>query len=219
MSKENNIISIFPLPEIVLFPGMNLPLHIFEEHYKKMVSDCIANKEQFGIVYTKGNVCAEVGTIAKIIDVEKLEDGKMNILTEGTNRFKIVNLLSTDPYYTAQIEPYEDKEIKITENLKKTLNKIRDLSSKALSIFDEISDEELSKKLKLPEMPNELLFLIAANLTCSYEAKQSILETQSIKERSNEILTLLKEEIKRLEVLLENKETKKDVIKNGKLKI
>ena len=82
-----------------------------------------------------------------------------------------------------------------------------------------ISNQELSKKIKLPENPNDLLFLIAGNLTCSFESKQTILETQSIKDRTKKILSLLKEEIKRLEILLKNKETKPAVEKNGKLKI
>ena len=60
---------------------------------------------------------------------------------------------------------------------------------------------------------------MAGNLTCSFEEKQNILESRSLKERSKKILTLLKEELEKLEVLRENKETKKDVIKNGKLKI
>ena len=223
------IIPLFPLPEVVLFPGMNLPLHIFEDRYKKMISKSLEKDKIFGIVFAKENTFSEVGTIAKIIDVEKFEDGKMNILIEGKSRFKIISLVNTTPYYEAEILDYEDIEIKLTSALKKTIKEIREMSSHALSIFDLISDQEVSKKLpatggsafggKLPSDLNELLFLVAANLTCSFEEKQIILETRSIKERSEKIMPLLEEEIERLEVLLENKETKKDVIKNGKLKI
>ena len=86
-------------------------------------------------------------------------------------------------------------------------------------MFDIVSDQELSKNIKLPDEPNELLFLVSANLTCSFESKQSILETRSLRERTKKVLSLLKEEIERLHVMLENKETKESVIKNGKLKI
>lgn len=218
LASEINLF-LFPLPEVVLFPGMNLPLHIFEDRYKKMISECLDRDKQLGIVLADDKYCAEVGTIAEIIDVEKLEDGKMNVLTEGKSRFKIVEFLKEEPYYEAKVQPYEDTEVELDDKFKKSLSTIKELSSKALSIFDIISEEELSKKIKLPEEPNELLFLVAANLTCTYEAKQSILETRSIKARSKKILALLKEEILRLEVLLENKKTKDFVVKNGKLEI
>lgn len=219
MSKEQVVLSIFPLPEVVLFPGMDLPLHIFEDRYKEMISNCLNSDKQLGIVYLKDNQCADVGTKAEIIDVEKLEDGKMNILAEGKNRFKILDFVKEEPYHQALIESYDDLNLNIDDKVKVTINKIRELSVKALALYDSISNEELSKKLKLPEEPNELLFLVAANLTCSYDEKQEILEIRSSKERSKKILKLLKEEIKRLEILLENKQTKNEVIKNGKLKI
>lgn len=219
MPKDQLILPLFPLPGVVMFPGMNLPLHIFEERYKKLISTSLKKNKTFGIVFAKENICSEVGTIVEIIDVEKLEDGKLNILTEGKKRFKIVNFMSKEPYYEALIQPYEDKEVKINEKFKKTIKEVSELSKKALGIFDTISEQDLSKKLKLPTEPNELLFLVAANLTCPTESKQLILESQSIKERANKVLELLKEEIERLQILLANKETKSKVTQNGKLKI
>ena len=219
MSNKQITLPLFPLPEVVLFPGMNLPLHIFEDRYKKMILYCLNKDKQFGIVFSKENMCAEVGTLAEIIDVEKLDNGKMNLLTEGKSRFQILNFVSEEPYCLAEIELYEDKQLKITDSIKKSLKEIKEMSLKALNLFDTIFNEELSRKLKLPNEPNELLFLISANLTCSYESKQSVLETRSIKERIEKVFPLLREEIERLEILLENKETKKDVVKNGKLKI
>lgn len=219
MASEKTVISLFPLQGVVLFPGMNLPLFIFEERYKKMILSCLEKDKSFGVVFAKGNMCAEVGTRAEIIDVEKLEEGKMNILAEGKSRFKISKFISEEPYHEAEIQPYEDKEVDVDNKLKKALLEVKNLSSKALSIFDSISGEELSNKLTLPDDPNELLFLVAANLTCSLEIKQDILEIRSIKQRTNKIHNLLKEEIKRLEIVLKNKETQKDVIKNGKLEI
>ena len=218
-SEKETILPLFSLKEVVLFPGMNLPLHIFEDKYKKLISYCIENKKHFGIVYSRGNLCAEVGTTAHIIDTEKLEDGKMNILTEGKSRFKIVRFVNEVPYHEALITSYEDRETDPSENIERKISEIRKLSQEALKIFDEISDQELSKKIALPSDNNELIFLVAANLECSYEAKQTILESRSLKDRSKKVLKLLKEEIKRLEIMRENKETKEHVTKNGKLKI
>lgn len=217
--KENQKLLLFPLSGIVLFPGMNLPLHIYEEKYKKMISVCLDGDKQFGVVYAKGRVCSEIGTKAVIVDVEMLQEGKMNILTEGKSRFEILNLVQEEPYYEANIRPYEDKESKVTSKLKSSLTQIRKISLKVLDLFDLVFEEELSEKLKLPKEPGELLFLISANLSCSNEQKQIILETRSIEERANKVLPLLKDELNRLEVLLANKKTKEEVIKNGKLKI
>ena len=219
MPKSKNTISLFTLSEVVLFPGMSLPLHIFEDRYKRMINNCLDNDKKFGVVFAKGNMCAEVGTLAEILDVEKLEGGKLNILAEGKDRFKILDFVSEEPYYEAVIESYVDKSSQITDPLKKSLQQVRELSLKALSVFDIVSEQDLSKKIKLPDEPDELLFLVSANLTCSYESKQSILETRSLKERTSKVLSLLKEEIERLEILLKNKETKTEVAKNGKLKI
>ena len=219
MQEEFNSMPLFPLQGVVLFPGMNLPLYIFEDRYKNMIQKCLKNNKLFGVVLAKGNMCAEIGTIAEIIDAEKLDDGKMNVLAEGKKRFKIIDLTSEEPYYEANVKSYEDKEIEIDDKLKKSLKDVKELSTKALNLFDRISEEDLSLKFKLPQNPQELLFLIAANLTCTFEVKQYILETRSIKERTKKILSLLKEEIKRLEVILENKETSSTVVKNGKLQI
>ena len=219
MGKEQSILPLFPLQGVVFFPGMNLPLHIFEEHYKEMIQACLKTNKQFGIVLAVNDSFAQIGTVAEILDIEKLDEGKMNIFTEGKYRFKVVNFISEEPYYVANIKPYNDDKEEIDSPLRKTIRQVRKLSTKALDIFDIVSEQELSKKLKLPNEPNELLFLVAANLTCSHEVKQSVLEAKTIKERANKILSLLEEEVQRLEILLENKKTKSTVIKNGKLKI
>ncbi len=215
--KNNFIIPLFPLPEVVFFPGMNMPLHIFEEKYKTMILKCLEGNKQFGIVLAQDNLCAEIGTIAEILDVEKLEEGKMNVLAEGRKRFKIINFLKEEPYHIAEVQNYNDTGLEIDPSLKKSIRQIKRLSQKALRIFDKVSDQDLSKKLKLPEEPSELMFLITANLSCPVESKQSILETNSVKDRVEKVMSLLKEEIERLEVLLENKKTKDVVVKNGKL--
>lgn len=214
------MLPVFPLPETVMFPEMGLPLHIFEERYKLLVSDCLKKDNQFGIVLAKeNNRCAKVGTSVEIIDVETLEDGGMNIFAEGRERFEIISFFTEEPYYVAEIEPYEDTDTSINEDLKVSLKQIKQLTSKALKIFDLIAEKEQSKKIRLPRKPDELLFLIATNLTCSHEDKQIILETRSIKDRAEKITPLLNEEIQKLDVLLQNKNTKKVVETNGKLKI
>ena len=157
MAKSKNMLPIFPLPEIVMFPEMNLPLHIFEERYKQLIADCLKADKKFGIVLEKeNNLCAKVGTLVEILDVENLEDGMMNIFTEGKKRFEIISFLTEEPYYVGEIQPYEDTDTEIDNELKSSLKQIKQLASKALKIFDLISEEENLKKIKLPSKPEEL---------------------------------------------------------------
>lgn len=220
MAKRKNMLPIFPLHDVVMFPEMNLPLHVSEDQYKQLVTDCLKTDKQFGIVLIKeNNLYAKVGTIVEIIDIENLEDETMSLFIEGVERFEIVSFLTEEPYHVAEIKAYDDIDTKVDDQLKISLKQLKQQTSKALKIFDLISEKEHSKKIKLPSKPEELLFLIATNLTCSHEEKQIILETRSIRDRIERITPLLDEELKKLEVLLENKNTKKEVEKNGKLKI
>src|SRR3954453_11337770 len=87
-------IPLFPL-NTVLFPGMPLPLHIFEPRYREMIGACVRDERPFGVVLIKegrevGEAAMpfEVGTLAKIVGVERLDDGRMNVVTVGTDRFR-----------------------------------------------------------------------------------------------------------------------------------
>ncbi len=90
-------ISIFPLPGAILFPGMQLPLHIFEPRYRALVSDALARDRMIGMIQPRAINKAgqddlfEVGCLGRIGDVEALDDGRYNILLEGIQRFKIVS--------------------------------------------------------------------------------------------------------------------------------
>ncbi len=129
MAKSKKMIPLFLLPETVVFPEMNLPLHIFEERYKTLVSDCLKKDNKFGIVLARANnLCAKVGTIVEIIDVENLEEGLMNILIEGKERFEILSFLTEEPYHVAEILPYEDPDIAVDEELEAYLKQIKKLT-------------------------------------------------------------------------------------------
>ena len=89
-------IPLFPLPNLVLFPNVIVPLHIFEERYKLMINGCIDHDETFGIALLRGGAEKEsaetihrVGVTARVVQVERLQDGRLNILAEGQARFRI----------------------------------------------------------------------------------------------------------------------------------
>src|SRR4030042_688749 len=106
---------LFPL-NTVLFPGTILPLHVFEERYKQMIGACLEENSRFGVVLIRsgdevGGPPAEphdIGTAARISGLERLPDGRMNLLAVGEERFRIVRLSRQEPYLVAEVEPLKD---------------------------------------------------------------------------------------------------------------
>ena len=112
---ETKRISIFPLPGALLFPGMHLPLHIFEERYRALVNDAMARDRRIGMIQPKtGGDTPElfdIGCVGKIIDIEALEDGRFNIVLEGVARFRVIEELdSSTAFRQVQAEIEEPKE-------------------------------------------------------------------------------------------------------------
>ena len=106
-------LSIFPLPGALLFPGLQLPLHIFEPRYRAMVSDALARDRRIAMVQpqapVEGAPLFQVGCVGHIGEVEALEDGCFNIVLEGLARFRIVRELDvTTPFRQVEAELLED---------------------------------------------------------------------------------------------------------------
>lgn len=102
-------IPLFPL-DTVLFPGAALPLHIFEDRYREMIGECLAQKTDFGVVRGESDRLAVIGCTAKIVRVlERYADGRMDILCEGARRFEIEGLDDTRSFLQADVEFFEDE--------------------------------------------------------------------------------------------------------------
>jgi Lon protease-like protein len=101
-------IPLFPLG-LVLLPGMSLPLHIFEERYKQMIAECLADERPFGIVLFDGQTVHSVGCTARIVEVlKRYDDGRLDILTRGERRFVAHELIEEKSYMEARITFFED---------------------------------------------------------------------------------------------------------------
>lgn len=101
-------IPLFPL-DTVLFPGTALPLHIFESRYREMIGECLAAKTEFGVVRGEEQQMAVIGCTARIVRVvEQYEDGRMDILCEGSRRFEIDALDDSREFLQADVEFFED---------------------------------------------------------------------------------------------------------------
>jgi Lon protease-like protein len=102
-------IPLFPL-NTVLFPGTALPLHIFEERYREMIGECVAEDRVFGVVRAEGDSMAIIGCTARVARVlERFPDGRMNILCEGEQRFEIEGLDESRIFLQADVELFDDE--------------------------------------------------------------------------------------------------------------
>jgi len=187
-------LSLFPL-NTVLFPGMALPLHIFEERYKAMISDCVAREEPFGIVLIKegqevGNPAEpfSVGTTARIFRVENLEEVRLNILTTGERRFETVEIIQSLPHIVGNVrylEEYvgEPAEQIVTETGQEYSTFLRNIS--ALS-------GGWTAQAEIPQDTTVLSYSIAATLDLPGTLRQELLEMPTAGERLERLLPLLK---------------------------
>jgi Lon protease-like protein len=101
-------IGLFPLG-LVLVPGERAPLHIFEERYKELIGECLETGAEFGLVLTEETGPREVGTRASVVLVlERFDDGRLNVVIEGRERFRILALTEGRSFATARVEPVTD---------------------------------------------------------------------------------------------------------------
>jgi Lon protease-like protein len=171
---------IFPL-NTVLFPGQRLPLHIFEERYKLMINTCIEDRLPFGICLIRqgrevggGARPFETGTTAHIREVQRLEDGKLNIVCIGGERFMIKAIVQELPYMTAEVT-----------GLRQEHEQAPDVSATAAKLFAEYvrlnlaMTNQWARTMEMPSDPGMLADFIGARLAVDVITKQRLLEQLS----------------------------------------
>jgi uncharacterized protein len=177
---------LFPL-DVVLFPGMALPLHIFEPRYREMIGRCIDEQRPFGVVLidegSEDNGSAtlhKVGTAARITRVEHLDDGRMNITALGTQRFRILELDRSGAYLSATtcLYPVINGRTRLAEEMAR---KVRPQVVEYVELLSKASETNLRLD-RLPENPKTLSMLVAIALQVSNAEKQGLLEIAGVPE-------------------------------------
>lgn len=170
---------LFPL-QTVLFPGMRLPIHIFEERYKVMIRECIEEDAPFGVLLTKSGVEAggaavphDIGTTARILQVEYLEDGRMNLFTVGQRRFRIVTLNTTQPYLRGEVALIDQHPA--GDGAPALMPRAQALFDDYLKTYLALGDQ-WTRGVYLPGDPGEAADYIAARLDVAQPLKQELLE-------------------------------------------
>jgi len=174
---------LFPLPEVVLFPGRPLPLHIFEFRYRMMMNTILEYDRRFGVLMidpTSGEI-ANIGCCAEIIHFERLPDDRMKVLTLGQQRFRVLEYVREKPYRVGLVEWIEDKPTQ--ESLQGKADEVKTLLTDVVTLSAKLTDQKIELPENLPTTPMELSYWVASNLYGVAVEQQVLLEMQDTAER------------------------------------
>lgn len=175
-------LGLFPLP-IVLVPTERIPLHIFEPRYRELIGECIDTEGEFGLVLATGDGAVhEIGTRARVAGVlEELEDGRMNIVVEGGDRFRLLDLTRGRSFQTGHVEPVADDDDPVPS----------EVVDRAMTVFRELA-EVAESDVDIPDAGSPtLVWELAARVDFGVEPKQEILASTSPPERMQRLIELL----------------------------
>jgi uncharacterized protein len=215
---HENELPLFPL-NTVLFPQARLTLHIFEPRYLEMIGRCLDEDLAFGVVLIRDGLEVggpatphETGTIARIIDVARLADGRMNIIVAGITRFKLLEHFDNHAYSTARIQLLADENVdlkKADSAAHSAAQRFKEYAAAVRSIAE--SDEGTEKEeLEMPKDPTVLSYSIAASLPISMTDKQALLATPTTVQRLHRETAFLERELQLLRLVSERSEQVRD---------
>jgi Lon protease-like protein len=186
-----DVVSEFPLFPlgIVALPHELVPLHIFEERYRTMIGECLEREAEFGIVWAGDEGLRPVGCAVEIAEVlERMDDGRMNILTRGTRPFRIVDETDGLPYPAGTVEFLEDKAETADAGT----------AQSAHDAYNELVEQATDRTLDPEELDAMSAYQMAATVDFGLEAKQGLLDLRSENARLRLVERLFRAAMKRL---------------------
>jgi Lon protease-like protein len=175
-------IGLFPL-ELVLLPSERVPLHIFEDRYRELIGESLADGSEFGVILEDGDGLRQVGTSTGVIElVHTFDDGRMNILVEGRSRFRLIEETAGRSYRTAEVELFEDDEGE---------EATADQTERTLEAFRRLATIAEAEDVEVPETGGPLSFLLASRVDFGTVLKQELLELRSESARLDRLVDLL----------------------------
>jgi Lon protease-like protein len=177
-----SLLPLFPL-DLVLFPGASLPLHVFEPRYREMISECLDQKKSFGVVRAKEEGVAEIGCTAEIITVtQKYPDGRMDIVTEGRQRFEVMQVNQERSFLQAEVLYLQDEPDKATA----------EEIAQAVKLQGEIIELAGSASANSPEIGSaQFSFSLVGSMPLDLDFKQTLLGLKSEAERMQAVISYL----------------------------
>ncbi len=191
-------IPLFPL-NLVLYPGMVLPLHIFEERYRSMIGTCLENDTSFGVVLIKEGsevgspaIPERIGTTTRILDSETLPTGRMNILTRGDKRFEIEEVVQEAPYLIGRVRMLPEKDGGASSD---QVEEVQGEFEMYLRDIGRLSGDTVSDVVPTDD-PVDLTYSIASKLCASVklpsDIRQHWLELEDAHLRLDSLVTVLR---------------------------
>jgi Lon protease-like protein len=182
---------LFPLG-IVALPGELIPLHIFEERYKTMMNECLRDEKEFGIVWLSDDGLREIGCACAIERVlERMEDGRMNLLTRGTRPFRVVERQGHLAYPAGVVEFLHDREETIDPELR----------SKAREAYAELVRRATDDEPDAGELAEMDAYAMAATVDFGPDAKQGLLDLRAENARLRLVTRLFHAAARRLDLI------------------
>jgi ATP-dependent Lon protease len=178
-------LGLFPLA-VVLLPFERIPLHIFEDRYKELIGQCIEDDSEFGLIYADSAGVREIGTRARVSEVlNRFEDGRLNVLVEGGERFRLEELTDGRSFHTGLISALDDEddpadEASIEEALR-VFGKLRELTG---------SDVEVPT-----EGTHQISYVLAGKVELASDDKLALLGDRSERARLERVQELLDEAV------------------------
>jgi Lon protease-like protein len=197
---------LFPL-SLVALPGELIPLHIFEERYKRMMNECLGDQREFGIVWLADDGLREIGCACEIDQVlERMEDGRMNLLARGTRPFRVLERQGHLAYPAGVVEFVHDDEEAVDDQLLET----------ARRTYGELVKLATDRDPDTAELAEMDAYAMAATVDFGLEAKQGLLDLRSENARLQLLTRLLRAALKRMEFVERAQERARS---NGKVKL
>lgn len=196
---------LFPLG-IVALPGELIPLHIFEERYKTMINQCLESESEFGIVWLSDDGLRPVGCATRIEQVlDRMEDGRMNILVRGTRPFRVLERQSHMPYPAGVIEFVEDRSESVDTRV----------ADSAHGAYAELVKRATDRDPDEEELAEMGAYAMAATVDFGLDAKQGLLDLRSENARLRLVTRLFRAAMKRLDMVDKAQERARS---NGKVR-
>ena len=208
------LLSLLPLRNTVLFPGVVLPITVGRDKSIKAVGDAYKGDKLIGVVAQKDSNVEDpqakdlesIGTVAKIIKQIQMPDGGTTIIIQGKSRFVIEAVLAEDPYFKARIAPLKDDEIITDPDFDAYVANIKDIATEIIQLSPNIPSEA-SVILRNIENASFLIHFVSSNLSIDIREKQELLQLNNLRERAELLMQFLQKELQFAE--LKNKVTNK----------
>ena len=189
---------MFPLNNVVLFPGMPLPLHIFEERYKAMIGACVDSDEPFGVLLIReGGEVGEpatphpIGTTARVSQVQRLQEGRLNILTRGERRFELLATLQTTPHMVGLVRFLEDAEGEVSAETLAGVQEEYIKLQRQLTAMAGGWDREITAPDDPIALARAACTTLAVSLPLPPDVRQSLLETVTAGAQLDKLVTIM----------------------------